>query len=212
MSEKRVSSITPPNQAYPREEMETMVEKWLQANVDAEKDRDWTTHLGPMYTEDAVYTWNMGPHEEFVANGRKEICDIALGYQMEGFEGWEYPYHDIIIDDRRGTVLGFWKQMSPYTRADGSRICVEGIGGSWFEYAGNYQWGWQRDFFDLGNVKALFFELAGMNALSEPVKDKIRRQAKGELLAGHRKLGDAPSAGRKLRNFMAMARIATFGR
>ena len=125
MSDKRAPSITPPNQAYPREEMEAMVDKWLQANVDAEKEGDWTRHLGPMYTEDAVYTWNIGPDEEFVADGRQEICDVALGYQMVGFEGWEYPYHDIIIDDRRGTVLGFWKQQSPYTRPDGTPMCIE---------------------------------------------------------------------------------------
>lgn len=212
MSDKRAPSITPPNQAYPREEMEAMVDKWLQANVDAEKEGDWTRHLGPMYTEDAVYTWNIGPDEEFVADGRQEICDVALGYQMVGFEGWEYPYHDIIIDDRRGTVLGFWKQQSPYTRPDGTPMCIEGIGGSWFEYAGNYQWRWQRDFFDLGNVKALFFELAGMNALSAPVKEKIRRQARGELLQGHRKLREPLSTGRKLRNFLAMARIGMTGR
>ena len=115
MSDKRVASITPPNKAYPREELEEMMERWLEANIDAEKAGDWTTHLGPMYTEDAVYGWNIGPNEQFVANGRKEICDVALGYQMKGFEDWEYPYHDIIIDEKRGTVIGFWKQLAPVT-------------------------------------------------------------------------------------------------
>lgn len=212
MSEQRVHSITPPNQSYPREELETMVEKWLQANVDAEQAGDWPKYLGPMYTEDAVYTWNIGPDEEFVANGRREICDLALGYQMKGFEDWQYPYHDIVIDERRGTVLGFWKQISPIRKPDGTPYTVAGIGGSWFEYGGNGQWSWQKDFFDLGNVKALFFQLAGEGGLEPEVKDKVRKQARGELLPGHRRIGTPRSKTRKMRNGLAMVKIALTGR
>ena len=195
-----------------RQELEDMVERWLQANRDAEKEGDWTKHLGPLYTEDAVYGWNIGPNEEFIANGRKEICDIALGYQMKGFEDWEYPYHDIIIDEKRGTVIGFWKQRAPFKRADGSHYEIAGIGGSWFEYAGNQQWKWQRDFFDLGNAKALFFELAGAGCLPPIVKEKIHAQATGKLLPGHRKLRPEPRTGEKVRNFLAMTRIALTGK
>lgn len=197
---------------YPREEIEEMVERWLQANRDAEESGDWTTHLGPMYTENAEYGWNIGPNEEFVAHGRKEICDIALGYQMKGFEEWEYPYHDIIIDEKRGSVIGFWKQLSPYSRADGTRYEIAGIGGSWFEYAGNFQWRWQRDFFDLGNAKAMFFELAGAGLLEPVVKEKIHQQAKGTLLPGHRRLRAEPSRWEKTKNTMALVKIAMTGR
>lgn len=195
-----------------REELEEMVQRWLQANRDAEKAGDWTKHLGPMYTKDAVYGWNIGPNEEFVANGRQEICDVALGYQMKGFEEWEYPYHDIIIDEKRGTVIGFWKQRAPYKRPDGSYYEIAGIGGSWFEYAGNFQWKWQRDFFDLGNAKAMFFELAGAGLLEPVVKQKIHAQASGKLLPGHRKLRPDLSTREKARNFLAMVRIAMTGK
>lgn len=212
MSDKRIASITPPNKSYPRAELEEMVERWLKANIAAETEGDWTDHLSRMYTEDAVYSWNVGPNEEFVANGRKEIRDIALGYQMKGFEDWEYPYHDIIIDEKRGTVIGFWRQVSPYKRKDGSVYTVEGIGGSWFEYGGNFQWKWQRDFFDFGNAKDCFFQLAGAGVLSPVVKEKIHRQAKGNLLPGHRKIRPAPSAIEKVRNVFAIARIALSGR
>ncbi len=196
---------------YPREELEEMMERWLQANRDAEKTGDWTTHLGKMYTEDAVYSWNIGPNEEFVANGRNEICDIALGYQMKGFEEWQYPYHDIIIDDKRGTVIGFWKQIAPYQREDGTPYQIAGVGGSWFEYAGDFRWRWQKDFFDLGNAKALFFELAGAGLLEPVVKQKIHRQAKGVLLPGHRKLRPEPSNWEKAKNTIAMIKIAVTG-
>lgn len=212
MNEKRVASITPKNKSYPRAELEEMVAKWLAANIEAEKQGDWTTHLGPLYTEDATYSWNIGPNEEFVANGRKEICDVALGYQMKGFEQWQYPYHDIIIDEQRGTVIGFWKQIAPYKREDGSHFEISGIGGSWFEYAGDFKWHWQRDFFDLGNAKDCFFQLAGAGKLEPVVKQKIHMQARGVLLPGHRKLREEPSKTEKMRNFFAMAKIAMTGR
>jgi hypothetical protein len=212
MSDKRCPSIAPPNRAYPRAELEEMVERWLKANMSSENEADWSEHLSRFYTEDAVYKWNIGPNEEFVANGRQEIRDIALGYQMKGFEEWEYPYHDIIIDEKRGSVVGFWRQMSPYRRKDGSRVCIEGIGGSWFEYGGNYQWKWQHDFFDLGNAKDTFFQLAGMGVLSPVVKEKIHRQAKGTLLPGHRKIRPDPSGFEKLRNTFAIVKIALTGR
>lgn len=212
MSDKRAPSIVPPNRRYPRAELEEMLERWLQANVAAEKDGDWTTHLAPMYQPDAVYSWNVGPNEEFVANGRQEICDIALGYQMKGFEDWEYPYHDVVIDEQRGTLIGFWRQTSPFKRRDGSTYCVEGIGGSWFEYGGNFQWRWQRDFFDFGNAKDCFFQLAGAGVLNPVVKEKIHRQAKGGLLPGHRKIRPELSRREKLRNAVAIVRIALSGK
>lgn len=197
---------------YPREELEAMVERWLQANRDAERENDWPKHLGPLYTEDAEYGWNIGPNEEFIAHGRIQICELALGYQMKGFETWQYPYHDVIIDDKRGTVIGFWKQRAPFNRPDGTAYEVSGIGGSWFEYAGNGQWRWQRDFFDLGNTKAMFFELAGAGLLSPIIKQKIHRQATGRLLPGHRRLRSEPNMIEKTRNALSLVRIALTGK
>ncbi|TNF36495.1 MAG: nuclear transport factor 2 family protein [Gammaproteobacteria bacterium] len=197
--------------AYPREELEEMMRRWLKANRDAEAEGNWSKHLGQFYTDDAVYRWNIGPNEEFWARGRKEIEDVALGFQMHGFEDWAYDYDDVIIDEKRGEVIGMWRQVAPFKRPDGSNYEVAGVGGSWFRYAGNYKWEWQRDFFDLGNVKALFFELAGDGKLNPVVRDKIHRQAKGELLPGHEKIRPEPGKMKKLRDFMAMIRIAIFG-
>lgn len=197
--------------AYPRAELEEMMQRWLQANRDAEQAGDWAKYLGPLYAEDAQYGWNIGHNQEFMANGRQEIIDLAIGYQMVGFEEWEYPYHDVVIDDARGTVIGFWKQRFPQKRPDGSYYEVAGIGGSWFEYGGNFQWRWQRDFFDLGNTKALFFELAGANLLSPVVKKKIQTHARNKLLPGHRYLRPEPSLAEKTRNFVALVKIALTG-
>ena len=70
-----------------------------------------------------------------MAVGRDEIRDIALGLEMGGLDGWEYPYQEILIDERKGQVVGFWKQIAHATRADGTHYEVAGIGGSWFGYA-----------------------------------------------------------------------------
>ena len=62
---------------------------------------------------------------------------------------------------------------------------VRGVGGSWFRYAGNYLWGWQRDFFDVGNATALFVELIGEGKLGVTMQKRIERVMAGELFPGH---------------------------
>ncbi|HEX7521085.1 MAG TPA: nuclear transport factor 2 family protein [Acidimicrobiia bacterium] len=176
--------------AFPREEMEEMVERWLEANRRAEETGDWKP-MADMYTPDATYGWNFGPAEEFMAVGREEIREIALGLEMAGLDGWNYPYVEILIDDRKGQVLGLWKQLADATRADGTPYEIAGIGGSWFRYAGNWQWSWQRDFFDFGNATALFIEMIQEGTLSDGMQQRMQRAVTGSL-PGHYRLGDAP--------------------
>lgn len=197
--------------AYPREELEEMVRRWLE-HAQRAKDGDWVTDLIDFYADDAHYSWNIGPYEEFNAYGKKEIGDLAIGYQMEGFENWEYPYHDVVIDEKRGTVICFWKQIAPAKRADGSNYEVAGIGGSWFEYGGDYKWRWQRDFFDFGNAMELFLEMAGDGVLEPAVRKKIQTQAKGGLLPGHYPIGHKPGILKKLKNYLAMIKIVLTGK
>lgn len=196
---------------YPRAELEEMVERWLTANRQAEAAGDWLKHLGALYTEDAEYSWNMGPNREFVAKGRKQIEDWALGVHMEGFEKWRYPYEKILIDEQQGEVIGIWRQVAPVKRQDGSDYEVAGVGGSWFRYGGGYRWCWQRDFFDLGNVKAMFMELAADGKLEPSVKQRISKLARGRQLAGVHPIHEAPNFGKKLKGALAMARIVLFG-
>lgn len=197
--------------AYPREELEEMMDRWLEANRNAEREGNWSKYLGAHYTDDAVYRWNVGPNEEFWAHGVEEIREVALGYHMRGFEEWHYPYETVLIDDKQGQVVGFWRQLAPYKRSDGSDYEIAGVGGSWFKYAGDFKWGWQRDFFDFGNTKSVFFELAGAGHLNPTIREKIRRQAKGELLPGHHPIREEPGLLQKLKNVQALVRIALFG-
>jgi hypothetical protein len=176
--------------AHPRDEMEAMVERWLAANREAERVGDWRP-MAELYTEDATYGWSYGPKEDFMVVGRDEIRDIALGLEMGGLDGWKYPYQEILIDDRKGQVIGLWKQIADATRADGSHYEVAGIGGSWFRYAGDWQWSWQRDWFDYGNAAALFIEMISDGTLSDGMTRRMERAAAGSL-PGHYRTGHAP--------------------
>jgi hypothetical protein len=177
---------------WDRAELDEMVERWIAENERCEKLGDWRP-LAELYTEDATYGWNYGPTQEFMAVGREEIREIALGQEMEGLEGWTYPYQQFVVDDRTGDCIGFWKQVADATREDGSNYVVQGIGGSWFRYGGNFQWSWQRDFFDFGNVSNLFLEMITNNALSDGMQKRIERSMSGKDLAGWYKIGEAPA-------------------
>ncbi|EGD54293.1 hypothetical protein [Gordonia neofelifaecis] len=166
--------------AFPRSELDEMKQRWLDANVEAEKAGDWRP-LAEFYTEDATYGWNYGPEKDFMAVGRDEIREIALGQEMEGLEGWEYPYQAWVIDERTGDMIGLWRQINEGRREDGSNYAVHGIGGSWFRYAGNFQFSWQRDFFDFGNVSALFLEMLTNQACSDGMLKRIEKSAPGNL-------------------------------
>ncbi|MFP6625658.1 MAG: nuclear transport factor 2 family protein [Deltaproteobacteria bacterium] len=158
--------------AFPRQELEEMMERWLEANRRAEASGDWTS-MTELYTEDAEYHWNSGPTTDFVARGHKEISQWALGLEMEGLEGWTYPYETVLIDENKGEIVAFWKQISDARREDGSFYEAAGVGGSHFRYAGNFKWSWQRDFFDTGNARALFAEMGKAGKLSPAMLKRI---------------------------------------
>jgi hypothetical protein len=197
---------------YSRHELEEMMRRWADANRRAEETGDWRSTLGAHYTDDAEYRWDVGPDETFIARGVQEIRDIALGYQMEGFKGWKYPYDRVLVDDVKGEVVAFWRQVAPYRRADGSAYEVAGVGGSWFRYGGDFKWSRQQDFFDFGCVMALFEELAADGHLNATIKKKIRQKVAGTApLPGHA-VRHRASLVKRLRGKLSLARIALVGR
>ena len=177
--------------AYLRAELEEMVRRWLEANRAGEKKQDWR-HMADLYTEDATYGWNVGPNDEFMVVGREEIREVALGLEMAGLEGWTYPYQKVLIDDAQGEVIGLWKQVANAQKTDGTNYEIAGLGGSWFRYGGNFQWSWQRDFFDVGNAGAVFMAMIGDGSLRPGMQQRIERAMSGERLPGHYPLGQAP--------------------
>ncbi len=177
--------------SFPRVELEEMMQRWLELNRRCEAELDWRP-LADMYTEDATYGWNVGPNDEFMAVGRDQIRDYAVGLEMEGLGGWTYPYMRILIDDLQGEILGLWRQVADATRTDGSHYEIAGLGGSWFRYAGGFRWSWQRDFFDVGNATATYFEMIAAGDLSPGMQQRIERAASGGRQPGHFAVGNAP--------------------
>jgi len=175
---------------FARAELEAMVEHWLDANRRAETAGDWKL-MGECYTVDASYGWNVGPKDEFMAVGREEIIEFALGHEMAGLSGWNFPYEAVIIDEVQGMVMGLWRQVADATREDGSHYEIQGLGGSWFLYGGNMQWSWQRDFFDVGNAGALYLEMMSAKALAPGMVARIEGGMKGERQPGHYRPGTA---------------------
>ncbi|MDT5248825.1 MAG: hypothetical protein QOJ28_1459, partial [Mycobacterium sp.] len=112
-----------------REQLDDWVERWLQVNRDAEAAGDWTA-LADFYTDDATYGWNIGPKEDVMCVGKDQIREIALGLEMEGLENWVYEYQKVLVDEKQGEIVGFWKQI--VNKGDGSQDEIYGIGGSWF--------------------------------------------------------------------------------
>jgi hypothetical protein len=175
--------------AFGRQELEDWVERWLEANRVCEQKGDWKP-LADFYAQDATYGWNIGPKEDVMCVGRDEIRDVALGLEMEGLENWVYEYQKVLVDEKLGEIVGFWKQI--VNKTDGSQDEIYGIGGSWFRLDSDSKIEWQRDFFDFGHVSKMFMNLIESGDLSEGMQRRIERSAAGEKLPGYYPLGKSP--------------------
>ena len=171
------------------EQLENWVQRWLQANRDAENAGNWKP-LADFYTEDATYGWNIGPKEDVMCVGRDEIRDVALGLEMEGLENWVYEYQKVLIDEKQSEIVGFWKQIA--NKSDGSSDEIYGIGGSWFRLNEQLLIEWQRDFFDFGHVQNGFMKLIESGDLTPTMQKRIERSLAGEKLPGYYPLGQSP--------------------
>ena len=160
--------------AFPRNELEEMMRRWVAANDRAGETGDWDP-MGDFYTDDAIYTWNNGPKYEFVARGKKEIRDWVFGTEMEGLGRWTYPYVRELIDEQQGEIVGFWQQVAPEKNPDGNYYEIGGTGGSWFRYAGDFKWCWQRDFFDHGNAGFVFMQMSKNGQLTPEMQERMKK-------------------------------------
>ena len=159
---------------FSRDEMEEMVRRWIAANRAAGVSGDWSK-MPEFYTDDALYSWNNGSNWEFKARGRQQISEWAFGSEMSGLEHWTYPYLRTLIDDRKGEFIGFWRQIAPVNDPDGKPYEIRGTGGSWFRYAGDFKWEWQRDFFDHMNAGAVFGAMAKNKQLTPRMLERMKK-------------------------------------
>ena len=182
-----------------RDEIEAFWETWLEVNREAERLGDWKI-MAEWYAEDATYGWMYTPDEHFMAVGRKEIRELAIGQEMAGLDGWHYDYQATLIDERTQMVVGFWKQRSGIVDDEtGKEFEILGIGGSWFGVerqtsgadAGKIKFAWQRDWFDMPSTAHTFLRI--IEAGKAPDTLLKRMSVTGLGVPGHYRYDDLPS-------------------
>jgi hypothetical protein len=182
-----------------RAEIEEFWESWLDVNRRAETSGDWRL-MADWYAEDATYGWMYSPDEHFMAVGRDQIRDWAIGIEMDGLDGWHYDYQCSMIDDVKGMVVGFWKQRSGILDESGKEFEILGIGGSWFGLErqvggaddGQVKFAWQRDWFDMPSTAHTF--MAIIEAGKAPATLLKRMSVGGLEVPGHYRYDDIPSS------------------
>jgi hypothetical protein len=183
------------NEAFTRAQIEEFWEEWLEVNREAERIGDWRI-LADSYLPDATYGWMYTPDEHFMAVGREQIRDWAIGLEMAGLDGWHYDYQATVIDEKTGMVVGFWKQRSGILDDEGKEYEILGIGGSWFGVEvdpedGKLRFAWQRDWFDLGSTATTFLAIAASGKAPQGLLDRM--SLNGMEQPGHYRLKDLPS-------------------
>jgi hypothetical protein len=182
-----------------RAEIEEFWETWLEVNREAEAAGDWRP-MAEWYAEDATYGWMYSVDEHFMAVGRDQIRDWAIGIEMDGFDGWHYDYVCTMIDEQKSMVLGFWKQRSGIVNDEtGGEYEILGIGGSWFGVErqvggaddGLIKIAWQRDWFDMPSTAHTFMEILKSGKAPDTLLERIK--VSGHGVPGHYHLEDLPS-------------------
>jgi hypothetical protein len=182
-----------------RAEIDEFWETWLEVNREAERIGDWRI-MAEWYAEDATYGWMYSVDEHFMAVGRDQIRDYAIGIEMDGFDGWHYDYVCTMVDEQKSMVLGFWKQRSGIVNDEtGREYEILGIGGSWFGLErqvggaddGEIKFAWQRDWFDMPSTAHTFMEILKAGKAPDTLLERIK--VSGHGVPGHYHLKDIPS-------------------
>jgi hypothetical protein len=183
-----------------RAEIEEFWHSWLAVNREGERTGDWRL-MAEWYAEDATYGWMYAPDEHFMAVGRDQIRDWAIGIEMDGLDGWHYDYVCTLIDEKKSMVLGFWKQRSGIVNDEtGEEYEILGLGGSWFGVerqtsgadAGKIKIAWQRDWFDMPSTAHTFLSI--IQAGKAPDTLLKRMSVTGLEVPGHYRYADLPSS------------------
>lgn len=187
---------------HPREEVAAAANRFADANVRAEEERNWAP-LADFYTDDAVYTYvGLTSNGLVEARGKDEIRTIVMGRDMADYAGWTFPFQWISIDGDR--VVTRWSNRPPEKRPDGSVIECPGM--SVLEYAGGGKFKSQFDLYDRLSVKAVIDEAAAIrgggstrsgkaekkNAKAQKKPAKNKAKAKGKNAKGAAKAKSKP--------------------
>ena len=116
-----------------------------------------------------------------MAVGRDEIRDIALAQEMGGLDGWTYPYQEILIDEKKGQVIGLWKQIADAKRADGTPYEVRASAAAGSATAATSSGRGSATSSTSATPPRLFMEMMKDGTLSDGMTARMERSATGDL-------------------------------
>ena len=127
-----------------RGELEEFTEIWHKA-IDYSLDQGDFEELGKFLLDDCVISWCVpGIKPSFFDKQRTAVGPEEIVKQIEknhlfGIPGWKRPWDYYFVDSRKGVILYFWKEISPYKRSDGTLFSTRTTGTTRIHYGGNYQ-------------------------------------------------------------------------
>ena len=167
--------------AFPRSELEEMIRRFVAANDKAGDTGDWEP-LADVLRRGRDLLLEQRP--EARVRGARPRRDPPLRVRHRDGRPREVDVPVRARADRRPGRRGD-RRLAPGragdAQADGTPYEIAGTGGSWFRYGGNFQWVWQRDFFDHANAGAAFIAMAKDGKLSEGMQ---RRMSQGTKAPG----------------------------
>lgn len=153
--------------AYPRQEVEDTVRRFIEAFREADRRCDWAWLADEFYHQDCIYTCPYGGTMLVVANGREEIRATHYGRDMKvGWEGWSFPFLGWTTNGEQITT--HWMNRGPGRRPDGSHFETNGV--SLITYGGAGKFSSQYDLFDIAHQMNLCDELESAGLLSAQLK------------------------------------------
>ncbi|MBA6411530.1 nuclear transport factor 2 family protein [Parahaliea sp. F7430] len=143
-------------------------QKLIEAHAEASISNDWTFFVDAIYDPNCVYTCEYAGVMTVTANGTDEIKATHYGRDMEGWEGWSFPYEGVYTGtDNR--LITHWLNRGPGKRPDGSHYQTPGL--SFITLNSEARIVRQFDMFDLAHQMKLCDELEDAGLLSAALKE-----------------------------------------
>ena len=136
------------------DEVRSLFDRWIEDNKRCEAERNWS-RLADYFAVDAVYQYTMGAGGLRVARGRDKIRRLVMERDMEGFDGWTFPYEWVVIDGSR--VMTKWWNQAPVSHEDGTPYRVIGV--SCIELNNDLEIQTMHDCFDLAALLEMVREV-----------------------------------------------------
>lgn len=170
------------------DELEAFLKKIHDVMDEARETGNYTAVFEDLYTEDAIYSWGLGPTlPDFVATGKDEIMRIALGAEMGGVDGWKYPWSGYWIDEKQGVVAYRWEMVSPWKApkgsTDGEYYKSDGYGYTFHYYAGNMKSKKQLDLCETQQLQYVHAEGIAAGLANEALTKKVEMRRQREAFA-----------------------------